>query len=82
MGSVPPLVGVSIFHDLDKVAAFITGAGFSVFVAVWFMVKVDRKLEELATAIRELSSMLNLLYRIGESPRGAGMSRPQVPRGE
>jgi hypothetical protein len=44
--------------DLDRVGTFITGAGFSVFVAVWFMVKHDKRLDELSQAIHALREFL------------------------
>ena len=44
--------------DFDRVGTFITGAGFSVFVAVWFMVKHDRRLDELSQAIHALREFL------------------------
>ena len=40
--------------DLDRVAAFISGAGFAVFVALWFLLKTDKRLEELTRAIEKL----------------------------
>lgn len=73
MGSAPLLIGVSFLPDLEKIGAFVTGAGFSVFVAVWYMVKHDRKLEELSLAIRELSAVLHLIHRIENPARGSGM---------
>lgn len=38
----------------DKIQAFITGAGFSVFVALWYMIRHDKSLEALTKAINEL----------------------------
>lgn len=43
---------------LEKIQAFITGAGFSVFVAVWYMLKHDRALTELTKAVTELRAWL------------------------
>lgn len=62
--------------DLEKILAFISGAGFSVFVAVWFMVKHDRRLDELTAAIKELAAVLTLMERLQISRR-----RPDVGGG-
>lgn len=51
--------------DLEKLLAFITGAGFSVFVSCWFMVKHDKSLSELTAAINELRLFLQIQFRKG-----------------
>jgi len=43
----------------EQIQAFITGAGFSVFVALWFMLKHDKTLNQLTRAIEKLTDMLN-----------------------
>lgn len=42
-----------------EIQAFITGAGFSVFVAVWFLLKTDKTLERLTRAVEKLADKLN-----------------------
>lgn len=51
--------------DLDKLLAFVSGAGFSVFVACWFMLKHDKSLSELTTAINELRVFLQIQFSEG-----------------
>lgn len=51
--------------DLDKLLAFVTGAGFSVFVSCWFMLKHDKSLTELTAAINELRLFLQIEFRKG-----------------
>lgn len=59
--------------DLEKIGAFITGAGFSVFVALWFMVKHDSRLRELSEAIVELRLTLLLFRQGGNFGAGPGV---------
>lgn len=73
MGSAPLLVGVSFTPNWPEIQAFVTGAGFSVFVAVWFMVRHDKRLSELSEAIRELRETLILITGRESAPRRAGM---------
>ena len=53
------------YPELDKLLAFITGAGFSVFVSCWFMLKHDRSLQELTSAIIELRAVLQIQFSEG-----------------
>ena len=42
-----------------EIQAFITGTGFAVFVAIWFLVKTEKTLEKLTAAINRLTDKLN-----------------------
>lgn len=44
--------------DLRELSGFIAGSGFAVFVAVWMLVRVTGRIEELTVAIRELKVFL------------------------
>lgn len=55
------------FNEYEKIGAFISGAGFAVFVAVWFLLKTDRRLEALTAAIIELKVCLRNIFGEGGS---------------
>lgn len=40
---------------VKEALAFITGAGFSMFVAVWYMLKTEQTLDELVITINQLA---------------------------
>jgi hypothetical protein len=64
------------------ILAFIAGAGFSAFVVVWFMVKHDRRLDELTKALDWLWSAITLIRRRAVLSGGAGMGEGVDSRGE
>lgn len=73
MGAAPLVVGVSFLPSWEQISGFITGAGFSVFVAVWFMLAHDRKVEALTEAIKELRITLAVIAGGQGAPRSSGM---------
>ncbi len=51
----------------DRAVSFGTGAGFSVLVSFWFMMKHDKRLEELTRALVDLRLFLAAQQRKGGS---------------
>jgi len=50
--------------DFDKLLFFISGAGFAVFVVVWFMLRLEAKMEQLSKAISEAGQSTALLVNL------------------
>lgn len=73
LGAAPLLVGVSLDLTWQSIQGFVTGAGFSVFVAVWFMVRHDKRLTELTEALIELRLVLSLMSGAQTASRRVGM---------
>ena len=65
----------------EQISAFITGAGFSVFVAVWFMVLHDKRLENLTEALRELRVTLAIMAGIERAGGRSDMGGREGPAG-
>jgi hypothetical protein len=56
-----------------EIQAFVTGAGFSVFVAVFFMLKHDRNLAEVLKGITELRLLVEFGAPLRTGPGSVGM---------
>lgn len=54
---------ISSIPDWAAILGFISGGGFAVFVAVWFMLRLDSRLEKFTEAVTKLEAAVADLGR-------------------
>jgi hypothetical protein len=62
-------VWVEAGEKLPEILGFITGGGFAVFVALWFLLRLDARLKEFAEAVHRLELAID---RMSRSPNSSG----------
>jgi hypothetical protein len=67
------VVVVAMDTKLPEILGFITGGGFAVFVAVWFLLRLDSRLKEFTEAVHRLELAVERMSPAANSSGRGGM---------